>query len=192
MDQIWGFLGPEQPCSGCRTKALPVNLSKLQSQRHAQRVIPAGKGRMDGQQISAYFTLDKRIFFVSVQSQTPRLSQIALALSPQQTLAFGVSHVIFSASVFQIASSSCISSCLILPVWKYDHTLSVHSSPLAEHGSAGGELHAYFPMLTVGNKQRLPRSFCAHTCCTHSDSRPGLQATDGNPGLGTPVTLAVG
>lgn len=156
------------------------------------RVVPAGKGRTDGPQISACFTLDKRIFFVSEQSWTPKLSPIALAVSPQKTPTLGVSHVIFSVSVFQIASSSCISSCLILSVWKYDHTLSVHSSPLAGHGRAGRELHTYSPMLTIGNRQWLLHSFCAHTCCTYGDSRPGLHDTDGNPGLGTFVTLAVG
>lgn len=127
---------------------------------------------------------------MSEQSQTAKLSLIASALSPQQTPAFGVSHVIFSASAFQIVSSSCVSSCLIPSVWKYDHTLSVHSSPLAEHGRVGRELQTYFPMLAVGSKRQLSHSFRAHTY--YSDSSPGLRATDGNLGLGTPVTLAIG
>lgn len=44
------------------------------------------------------------------KSQTLRLSQSVSALSPQQPPTFAVPHIIFSASVFQVARGSCISS----------------------------------------------------------------------------------
>lgn len=112
-----------------------------------------GRGRTTNR---AYVTPDKLLCLRRAKLSSYRE---VFQLSPQQSPTFGISHIICSASVFQIASGSCISS---PSSWQCANAITPRLlTALTPAHSA--ELRAFSPTLTAGRERRRPFSLFAHS-----------------------------